>query len=51
MIVSRQDGSQTELLAWDPDPKIKLKFPFQEIKAELQFGEYLGTSPPNLNTH
>ncbi|KAG0234361.1 hypothetical protein BGX31_004586 [Mortierella sp. GBA43] len=41
MIVSRQDGSQTELLAWDPDPKIKLKFPFQEIKAELQFDEML----------
>ncbi|KAG0024840.1 hypothetical protein BGZ80_003699 [Entomortierella chlamydospora] len=39
-----QDNSKKEssdLLAWDPEPRLKLKIPFQEMKTELQFDEML----------
>ncbi|KAF9390467.1 hypothetical protein CPB97_009177 [Podila verticillata] len=35
------DKRSSELLAWDPEPRIKFKIPFQEMKTELQFDELL----------
>lgn len=29
----------SDLLAWDPEPRIKFKIPFQEMKTELQLGK------------
>ncbi|KAG0339299.1 hypothetical protein BG004_006877 [Podila humilis] len=31
----------SELLAWDPEARVKFKIPFQEMKTELQFDELL----------
>jgi DNA-dependent protein kinase catalytic subunit len=36
------DGAKkesSELLAWDPEARVKLKIPFQEMKTEIQFGK------------
>ncbi|KAI1315202.1 hypothetical protein EDD11_001140 [Mortierella claussenii] len=47
LILSQQavgDGAKKEpsdLLAWDPEIRVKLKIPFQEMKMELQFDEML----------
>ncbi|KAF9360313.1 hypothetical protein BGX34_007846, partial [Mortierella sp. NVP85] len=41
LVLSRQGGSQADLLAWDPEPRVKIKVPFQEMKVELQFDEML----------
>ncbi|KAF9954135.1 hypothetical protein BGZ65_004221, partial [Modicella reniformis] len=41
---NEHDGSRevsSDLLAWDPEPRVKLKIPFQEMKTELQFDEML----------
>ncbi|KAF8935223.1 hypothetical protein BGZ52_000691 [Haplosporangium bisporale] len=35
------DQRSSELLAWDPEPRVKFKIPFQEMKTELQFDELL----------
>ncbi|KAG0357941.1 hypothetical protein BG005_002930 [Podila minutissima] len=35
------DKKSSELLAWDPEPRVKFKIPFQEMKTELQFDELL----------
>lgn len=29
----------SDLLAWDPEPRVKFKIPFQEMKTELQLGK------------
>ncbi|CAO3567705.1 unnamed protein product [Mortierella alpina] len=42
--LSQQDGAKkvsSDLLAWDPEPRIKLKISFQEMKTELQLDEML----------
>ncbi|KAF9965129.1 hypothetical protein BGZ70_005357 [Mortierella alpina] len=42
--LSQQDGAKkvsSDLLAWDPEPRVKLKIPFQEMKTELQLDEML----------
>ncbi|KAF9955057.1 hypothetical protein BGZ72_004086 [Mortierella alpina] len=42
--LSPQDGAKkasSDLLAWDPEPRVKLKIPFQEMKTELQLDEML----------
>ncbi|KAF9205542.1 hypothetical protein BGZ49_003876 [Haplosporangium sp. Z 27] len=33
--------SSSDLLAWDPEPRLKFKVPFQEMKTDLQFDEML----------
>ncbi|KAF9986247.1 hypothetical protein BGZ75_002051 [Mortierella antarctica] len=42
--LSQLDGAKKvslDLLAWDPEPRVKLKIPFQEMKTELQLDEML----------
>jgi len=39
---SSRSGDKTavsNLLAWDPEPRVKFKIPFQEMKTELQLGK------------
>lgn len=39
---SNDKTAVSDLLAWDPEPRVKFKIPFQEMKTELQLGK---TSP------
>ncbi|KAG0205959.1 hypothetical protein BGX33_007637 [Mortierella sp. NVP41] len=38
---SNAKAASSDLLAWDPEPRVKFKIPFQEMKTELQLDEML----------
>ncbi|KAF9135211.1 hypothetical protein BGW39_004143 [Mortierella sp. 14UC] len=38
---SNDKKAVSDLLAWDPEPRLKFKIPFQEMKTELQLDEML----------